>query len=216
MDKIPLSLDQRDTFGKHNNALRRSGMTPAHLFGHGVHSLALQGPTADLERVVARAGTSRLISLKVGTEKRSRTVLVREVQRKPVSGQLLHVDLYQVKSKERMTVDVPVHVVGEAPALTSKANSLEVELSSLSVECLPSDLPARLDVDVSGLKNPGDSVRVGDIQPPHGVTILNDHELVVARIETERRPAIEVEEEEEAAEEAAEAAETEPDQSSEG
>lgn len=216
MDKITLALEQRGTFGKHNNALRRSGMTPAHLFGHGVHSLALQGPTADLERVVARAGTSRLVSLKVGAEKRSRTVLVREIQRKPVSGQLLHVDLYQVKSKEKMTVEVPVHVIGDAPALISKANSLEVELSSLSVECLPADLPARLDVDISGLENPGDAVRVGDIQPPHGVTILNDHELVVARIEAERKAVVEVEEEEEETEEGvAEAAETEPDQSSE-
>ncbi len=209
MDKISLELQQRDTFGKHNRALRRSGVTPAHLFGHGVRSVALEGQTAELERVVARAGTSRLISLKVGGEKRAKTVLVREIQRKPVSGLLLHVDLYQVKSKEKMTVEVPVHVVGESPALESKANSLEVDLSLLTVECLPADLPARLDVDISGLTAAGDSLRVGDVRPPDGVTILNDHDLVVARIEAERRPAVEAEEvvepeEEETAQEAEE------------
>ncbi len=213
MDKISLALEHRDTFGKHNNALRRSGMTPAHLFGHGVHSVALQGPTVEIERVISRAGKSRLISLKVASEKRSRTVLVREIQRKPVSGQLLHVDLYQVRSKEKMTVEVPVHVVGEAPALVSKANRLEIESSSLSVECLPSDLPARLDIDVSGLVDAGDALRVGDIHPPDGVVILNDRDVVVARIEAERKPAVEVEEEPEEVEEMTEEAEIEPEHS---
>ncbi len=191
MDKITLELQPRDTFGKRNKALRRAGMTPAHLFGHRVHSLALQGQTADLERVLARAGTSRLISLKVSGEKRARTVLIREIQRKPASGLLLHLDLYQVKSKEKMTVEIPVHVVGHAPALESKANTLALELPSLTVECLPTNLPSRLDVDISSLESASDVLRVGDVRAPDGVAILNDPELVVARIEAERRPVVE-------------------------
>lgn len=208
MDKITLELIHRDTFGKHNRALRRRGVTPAHLFGHGARSVALEGETGELEKILARAGTSRLISLKVGGEKRARTVLVREIQRKPVSGLLLHVDFYQVKSKEKMTVEVPVHMVGQAPALESKANNLEVELSSLMVECLPADLPARLDVDISGLKAAADALRVGDIRPPDGVTILNDHDLVVVKIEAERRPVMEAEEAEGIEEEVEAAPET--------
>ncbi len=194
MDKISLELQKRDTFGKHNRGLRRMGVTPANLFGHGVNSVALQGPTVELEHTIARAGTSRLINLKIPGEKRARNVLVREIQRKPVTGLLLHVDLYQVQSKERMTVEVPVHIVGESPALESKANTLDVELPSLTVECLPAHLPARLDVDISGLETASDVLRVGDIVPPKGVAILNDGELVVVKIEAERRPVIEAEE----------------------
>jgi large subunit ribosomal protein L25 len=186
-EKIALELQPRETEGKHNSALRRTGVTPAHLFGHGIKSLALQGATADLENVVAHAGTSRLINLKVSGEKRARSVLVREIQRKPVSGLLLHVDLYQVRSKEKMTGEVPVHVTGKAPALESRANKLTVEFPALSVECLPADLPARLDVDVSALKTASDVIRVGDVHPPAGVTILNDHELVVVKVEVERK-----------------------------
>ncbi len=189
MDKISLELDKRETEGKHNRALRRTGITPAHLFGHGVQSVALQGPTGELEQVLVRAGTSRLISLKVAGEKRARSVVIREIQRKPVSGLLLHVDLYQVRSKERMSVDVPVHLLGTAPALESRANKLATEMPMLTVECLPADLPARLDVDVSGLKTAADAIRVGDIKPPSGVVILNDHDLVVVKIEVERKAA---------------------------
>ncbi len=194
MDKISLELQKRDTFGKHNKSLRRTGVTPANLFGHGVHSLALQGPTVELEQTIARSGTSRLINLKIPGEKRARTVLVREIQRKPVTGLLLHVDLYQVQSKEKMTVEVPVHVVGKSPALESKANTLDVELPSLTVECLPAHLPARLEVDISRLETASDVLRVADVVPPKGVTILNDHGLVVVKIEAERRPVVEAEE----------------------
>jgi large subunit ribosomal protein L25 len=189
MEKINLELDKRETEGKHNRALRRAGTTPAHLFGHGVQSVALQGPTSELEQVLVRAGTSRLISLKVAGEKRARSVVIREIQRKPVSGLLLHVDLYQVRSRERMSVDVPVHLLGTAPALESRANKLATELPMLTVECLPADLPARLEVDVSSLKTAADTIRVSDIKPPSGVVILNDHDLVVVKIEVERKAA---------------------------
>ena len=194
MDKLTLELQKRETSGKHNRALRRAGITPAHLFGHRVDSVGLEGPTSELEGILSRSGTSRLISLKVKGEKRSRSVLVREIQRKPGSGLLLHIDFYQVRSKEKMTGEVPVHVVGTAPAVESRANKLDVELPMLSVECLPADLPARIDVDVASLKAASDVIRVGDILPPEGVTILNDHELVVVKIEVERKKAVEGEE----------------------
>jgi len=194
MEKISLELQKRDTAGKHNRALRRNGVTPAHLFGHGVESMALEGPTADLENTLAQAGTSRLINLKVKGERHSRSVLVREIQRKPASGLLLHIDLYQVSKKEKMTGDVPVHVIGTAPALVVRSNKVVIDLPSLSVECLPADLPARIDIDISVLKGVADVIRVGDIRPPDGVTILNDHELVVVKIEQERKAIAEGEE----------------------
>ena len=191
MDTIPLELQKRDILGKQNNALRRSGMTPAHVFGHGTKSLALQGPTNEVERVIARAGTSRLIDLKIGSEKRARHVLIREIQRQSGSGMLMHVDLYQVRSKERMVADVPVHVVGEAPVLESKVNKLVVEIPSLTIECLPSKIPSRILVDVSNLKESDDVIRVHDINPGEGITVMNSPELAVVKIEVERWRVVE-------------------------
>lgn len=189
MDTISLVLQKREVSGNKNKALRRSGVTPAHLFGHGVKSQPLQGATAELEGAIRHAGRSKLIGLRIGEEKRARNVLVREIQRHPGTGLLLHVDFFQVKSKERMTVEVPVHVVGDAPVLESKANSLVVEIPHLNIECLPSRLPSRIDIDVSGLKAADDVVRVRDVKTTEGITVLNDPELAVVKVEVERKAA---------------------------
>ena len=186
MDTIALEVQKREVLGNKNKALRRSGVTPAHLFGHGVKSQALQGATAELEGAVRHAGTSRLIGLKIGGEKRARNVLIREVQRHPGTGLLLHVDFYQVRTKERMTVEVPVHVVGDAPALLSKANILVVEIPHLHIECLPSRIPSRIDIDVSGLMESDDVIRVHDVKTPEGISVLNDPELAVVKVEIKR------------------------------
>ncbi len=189
MDTISLELQKREVSGNKNKALRRSGVTPAHLFGHGVKSQPLQGATAELEGVIRHAGRSKLIGLKIGEEKRARNVLVREVQRHPGTGLLLHVDFFQVRSKERMTVEVPVHIVGDAPVLQSKANTLVVDIAHLNIECLPSRLPSRIDIDVSGLKESDDVVRVRDVKTAEGIVVLNDPELAVVKVEVERRAA---------------------------
>ena len=190
MDTIPLELQKREILGNKNKALRRSGVTPAHLFGHGVKSQTLQGATAELEGAIRHAGRSKLIGLKIGEEKRARNVLVREIQRHPGTGLLLHVDFFQVRSKERMTVEVPVHVVGDAPVLQSKANTLVVEIPHLNIECLPSRLPSRIDIDVSGLKRSDDVVRVRDVKTAEGIVVLNDPELAVVKVEVERRVVV--------------------------
>jgi large subunit ribosomal protein L25 len=187
MEKIALELEKREIVGKHTRKLRTAGVTPAHLFGHGVASLALEGTTTEVERVIAKAGTSHIISLKVKGEKRSRNVLIREIQRKPVAGLLLLVDFYQVRSTEKMTVEVPVHLVGVAPAVEARLGTVALEMPALEVECLPADLPARIDVDIARLKAASDVVRVGDVRAPEGVTILNDRELAVVKIEVERK-----------------------------
>jgi len=210
MDSISLQLVKRETVGKKNRALRRTGVTPAHVFGHELESLAVEGPTAELEKVIAKAGTSRLVNLKVGAEKKARTVLIREIQRKPGSHLLLHVDFYQVSSKQKMTVDVPVRLVGQSPAIALKLGTLVVDLGSLSVECLPADLPARFDIDITGLKKASDAIRVGDVVAPAGVTVLNDPALVVVKIEEERKPLVEEAEVKAAVEEEKPAAEARP------
>jgi len=192
MDKIELKVTNREILGKKVKHLRRQGITPVHLFGHGIESLALQCDTNQLERVLAQAGQTGLISLKIDREKKLRAVVVREFDRDWRRGQLLHVDFYQVKMGEKIKLEVPVVLVGEAPALKSKANMLEHELGTLTVECFPAKIPTSIEVDISSFTEPGQAIRVKDIALGEDITILNDPELVVVKISF--RPVEKVEE----------------------
>jgi len=207
MDQIELEITKREVLGKKVRFLRRQGITPVHLFGHGIESMALQGDTAKLQQVLTEAGEAKVISLKLDNEKRPRSVLVREVQVDSLKGRLLHVDFYQVKMTEEVKVEVPITLVGEAPALKLRANMLMQELDTLTVECLPAKIPASVELDISSLTEAGQMVRVKDIELEKGVTILNDPELVVVKISS--RP-VEVVAEREVTEEAVEAPEAAP------
>lgn len=191
MDKLELELTKRDILGKRVRFLRRQGITPTHLFGHGIESMALQGDTAKLEKLLAQAGKAKLINLKIAKEKKPRPVLLREFQRSPIRGELLHVDFYQVKSKEKITVEVPIVLLGEAPALNTTGNTLMQELDTLTVECLPAKIPAEIELDISSLTEPQQAIRVKDIEMGRGIAILNESELVVVKISLRRVEKIE-------------------------
>lgn len=182
MEQIELQANNRDILGKGVRFLRRQGITPVHLFGHDLKSLALQCQTDKLERSLAEAGEIRLVSLKVGDEKKARPVLVREVQRESLTSKLLHVDFYQVRMGEKVEVEIPIVLVGEAPALEAKGNSLLRELDTLTIECLPSKIPASLEVNVGSLTEAGQAVRVKDIAVDSDITVLNGPEQVVVTV----------------------------------
>ena len=182
MDKLELKVTNREILGKKVKHLRRQGITPVHLFGHGIESLALQCDTVQIERVLSQAEQTGLISLKLDKEKKPRTVMVRAFDRDWRKGQLLHVDFYQVKLREKLKLEVPVVLVGEAPALKSKDNMLEHELDTLTIECFPAKIPAGMEVDIGSLTEPEQAIRVKDIDLDEDITVLNDPELVVVKI----------------------------------
>jgi len=182
MDQLQLEAVKRDILGKRVSSLRRQGITPVHVYGKGVDSLTLQCETGQLLTVLATAQRTRLVNLKVKGEKESRAVVVREIQRSPLRGGLLHVDFYQVQMGEEVKVDVPVVLVGEAPALESKEHALYQELDTATVECLPANIPQSIEVDITTLTEPDQVLRVKDIVLDGSIAILNDPDVVVARI----------------------------------
>ena len=209
MKQTELLATTRQILGKKVRFLRRQGITPTHLFGHNVESVALQCDTAQLKRVLAQTGRTRLISLKIDETKKPRNVVVREVQREPATRELLHVDFYQVSMAEKIRVEVPIVSIGEAPALKSKENFLLQELSSLSVECLPGEIPNRVDIDLTSLTKVGQAIHVKDIMLDKEGTILNNPEQLVVKVSARRIEKL-VEEEVEAPAEAQLAEEKEP------
>jgi len=203
METLEIKTENRDTMGKKTRFLRRQGVTPVHLFGHGLKSRSLQCPTIEAERLAARAGTTRLVKLQIEDVGTPHMVFIREIQRNPVSGQLLHIDFFQVKMTEKMTAEIPIVLVGHAPAIKGKGRIMSHPLSHLSVECLPDKLPPRVEVDVSSLEEMEDAIHVKDISLDPEVTILTDPEQLVAKVS--EVAAARVEEEEMAAAAAVEA-----------
>ena len=193
MDKIGLKVANREILGKKVRHLRRQGITPVHVFGHGIESLALQCEARELERVLSQAGQTRLINLKLAKEKKPRTVVVREFDRDWRKGELVHVDFYQVRMEEKIRVEVPVVLLGEAPALKSKEHMLDHELGTFNVECLPANIPSSIEVDISSLNEVDQAIRVKDVTLDKDITVLNSPDLVVAKISM--RPVEKVEEE---------------------
>jgi len=186
MNTLELKATKRHIEGKKVKELRRQGITPAHLFGPKVESIAIQVDTPDLKRALGEAGHTRLINLHIAREKNPRTVMVREVQIDSLKDEVLHVDFYQVLLTEKIKVDVPIILTGESAAAKAKGNTLVQELNELTIECLPANIPSTIEVDVSPLVTADLMIRVKDVQVPRDVAILNDSEVVVARIAIEQ------------------------------
>jgi large subunit ribosomal protein L25 len=180
--------------GKKTRFLRRKGITPTHLFGHNIESLALQCDTAELGRIIAQAGMSRLINLQIEAEKQPRSVFIRKIQRDELGGQLLHVDFYQVRKEEKITADIPIVLVGEAPALKEKGRILTQPITHLVVECLPDKLPPQIEIDLSPLEEMGQAIHVSDINLGPDVTITIDPDQLVVKVSKVHIEKIEEEE----------------------
>lgn len=198
MNDIILKTTNRDVLGKKVRFLRRQGITPAHLFGHSLESLALQCDTVELQHVIAHAGTTRLINLKIENEKEPRSVFIREIQRNVISRQLLHVDLYQVMKDEKIETDVPIILVGQAPATKEKGYILSHGITSLTIECLPANLPPQIEVDLTVLEELGQAIHVRDVILNPDVTVKNDPDQLVAKISEVHIEVVEAEAEAEA------------------
>ena len=182
MADLTLQAIHRDVLGKKTRFLRRQSITPAHLFGHNLKSLALQCDTAQLQHIIAQAGMTRLISLEIENDKQPRSVFIREIQRDAVSRQLLHVDFYQVKKEEKIAVDIPIILVGEAPAMKEKGRILTHGVTSLSIECLPGSVPPQLEVNLSSLEEVEQAIYVKDIVVSPDITVNTASDQLVVKV----------------------------------
>jgi large subunit ribosomal protein L25 len=214
MERIEIEAEKRDVIGRKVRALRRTGVTPANLYGHGIESVPLQVESKKLELMLAHMSMTDLIHLRIAGTKALKNVMVREIQKNPTSDDILHVDFYQVKMSEKIKADVPLVFIGEAPALKRKNVSLIHLLDTLHIEALPDHLPHNIEVDISSLEEPDQAIYVKDIQLSNDITLISDPEQMVVRAEEARR-AIEVEAVEEGAEAAPEA-ETAPTEEAKG
>lgn len=223
MGEWALEVELREDKGKGvARKLRAAGRIPGVLYGRGKAAQPLSLDPRVLERVLtaSEAGMNTLIDLSIaGSKDRSeRVVLVKELQRDPVRGAPLHVDLYQVDLTAKILVKVPIVLRGRPKGVELSGGILDQALRELDVECLPRAIPEAITVDVSELEI-GHSLHVRDLALPEDVVLRSDPDLSVAsvvapKIEEEAVPAAAVEGAEVAAaapaEGEAEAAEAKP------
>ncbi len=185
----------RDLLGKKVGRLRSQGIVPVNLVIPGDDSQALQTDERDLVGVLKETGQSGLVEL--NSRDATEVALIGDVQVHPVTRRVLHVAFRRIDLTKPIQVAVPIDYVGVAPASAAADRFVAHELQALEVRCLPDDLPRSIEVDVSGLDQAGDVVRIASVASPEGVEILNDPDEVVVRVEFERAEEEETEAEDE-------------------
>jgi large subunit ribosomal protein L25 len=195
MDRNVLEANERTVIGKQVRGLRGRGRLPAVMYGKGTEPKPLDLDSVEVSKVLARSGAATLIDLQVNGE--THTVLIRDVQRNPIKRDLLHVDFLKVDMDVAITTQVPVELVGQAPAVQELGGILFTGMTEIEVEALPSDLPDRVVVELDGLTEIEDAITVGDLFLGKGVTVLIDPDEVIAKVIYQEEEILEEEEEEE-------------------
>ncbi|MEZ4768102.1 MAG: 50S ribosomal protein L25 [Caldilineales bacterium] len=196
MEDYSLQVAVRDAGAVKPGKLRAEGYTPAVVYGADQSPQALQIDSRELRRLLARGGAAHLINLEGESFPKTR-VLIREVQRHPIRTELLHIDFVRVSAGQKIRMAVPLHIVGEAPAVEEGAILLQ-NVDSVEIECLPDNLPAFLEVDISGLVHIQDRIHATDLKLPPGVSLYGDlSDEAIISLSIPRSAAVEEEEVEE-------------------
>ena len=176
--QVKLKAEPRNATGRAaSRKLKARGIVPAVIYGGKHKSQALQVLERDINAMLSHAsGENILVELEIAGEKAGRTALLQEVQHSPVRGDVVHVDFHAISMDEKIEASVPLEAFGMATGVKNFGGLLEQNLRTLTIECLPRDLPDKITVDVSAL-NIGDAIHVRDVKMPQGVTVKVNPDL---------------------------------------
>jgi len=182
VSEVRIPAEPRTEFGKGGaRRTRRSGKVPAVLYGHGSDVRHISLPARELMHAFkSEGGANVLLSLDLPDGRE--LALPRQVQRDPLRGDLTHIDLLLVRKGEKVAVDVPIVLTGEAPAAKA-GGALDQQATFLHVECEATHIPSQIEVDVSGLDEiGGHGILASDVTLPEGTTLLSDPEAIVVHV----------------------------------
>lgn len=201
MENINLEAFMRTETGKSAaKHVRQKNMVPAVVYKDGAEGCSVKvGYKELLKALHTGAGSNAIITLGIsdGKQVNNKTVIVKDTQVDPLTDMVLHVDFHEISLEEKINVKVPVVVKGEAVGVTEENGVFTQSLWQIEVECLPTDIPEKIEVNIEKMKI-GDVIHAKDLSMPEGVTILEDDDHVVASVHVPH-----VEEEEEPLEEGA-------------
>ncbi|MCC6500668.1 MAG: 50S ribosomal protein L25 [Anaerolineales bacterium] len=177
MEKVVIQAEKRDVVGKQVKALRRAGKLPGVIYGRHTEPINVSLDAHAASLALGRITSSSLVTIQLdGAEY---PALVREKQRDFIKNRLVHVDFLAVSLDEKLRATVSIHSVGLSLAVKDYGAVLVHNLDYLNVECLPADLPERIEVDISVLARIGDGIRVKDIQLSDKIRLLDDAETMI-------------------------------------
>jgi large subunit ribosomal protein L25 len=177
MEKVILKAEKRTVTGKQVGALRRQGLLPGVIYGHKVESTAIQMDAHDANLIIPKLTSSSVVTIDLGGKQIP--ALVRERQKNFIKGVLTHVDFQAVSMTEKIRAEVSIHLHGVAPAVKEYNAVIVTNMTSLTVEALPNDLPERIELDISVLTEIGNALYIRDISLPKEVEVLSDPDEVV-------------------------------------
>lgn len=177
---LELITQKRNLFGKKVNHLRKNGLIPAELYGHNIENLHLALFEKEFLKVFEKAGENEIINLIIDDQKIP--VLIHDIQIDPLTNKIIHIDLYQIKMTEKITVNVPLEFINEAPAVKEKDGILVKAMQEIKIETLPANIPHSIKVDLASLDDIGKSIYVSDLVLPPKIKILVDAKTVIATI----------------------------------
>jgi large subunit ribosomal protein L25 len=180
-ERAHLAAEKRTVTGRQVKQLRQQGWTPGVMYGHGFDALSLQFEERPLKLLLAHVGGSQLVQIDVAGEE-AEMALVRDVQRDPIRGDVLHVDFYRVQMTERLTAEIPLVMEGESPIVERGEGILLQGISAIEVECLPGDLVDAIAVDLADLVELDQAVYVRDLAIPGGIDVLTDLDEMIVRV----------------------------------
>jgi large subunit ribosomal protein L25 len=192
-----IKAEKREIFGKNaSRRLRREGMIPAVLYGSDTSNVPLTLNKQDIFMIL-RSDTGENTVFQVSFDSEKRDVMIKELQRDPVTDEILHADFVHIAMDKAIRVDVPVVSVGEAVGVKTEGGFVDFITREVEIECLPKDIPEEIELDISGL-HLRQSLKAGDITLPEGVKLITPADTIVVLIEVPlKEEEIEVEEEEE-------------------
>ncbi|HWN80624.1 MAG TPA: 50S ribosomal protein L25 [Candidatus Udaeobacter sp.] len=167
--------------------LRTAGDVPGIVYGHGFEPQPVAFSAAEFDALLRHRSGTMIIDLQLeGAKDGDRLTVIREIQRNPLNGRVLHVDLQRISLKEKVHVQVPLHVMGVAPGVKDDGGILEYPLRSLDVKCFPNEIPDHFEIDISALKI-GDAIHVRDVPIDHTkFDVLSEPEMVVVTVSAPR------------------------------
>lgn len=182
MVDINLEAENRHERGKHaRNVLARKGRIPAVVYGKETGNMSIAVDSKEIQKIVRNFGTGKIIDLKLkDADSSGMKVLLKDIQYDPVRRELAHVDFQSIKMNEKIKTSIPIKFVGQ-PVGVQQGGTLQKQLRSLEIECLPTAIPDQIIVDVSSL-NIGESIYVDDLTLPEGVKAVNDPAAVIAAV----------------------------------
>lgn len=180
-EQLQLKVLTRGEKTKQNNKIRKVGMIPAILYGHGLKNINVKVPEINLLKIYSIAKESSLVDLIIDDNTPVK-VLIQDVQLDPIYDKIIHADFYQVRMDEKIKAKIILNFIGEAPAVKELGGVFVRNMNEVEIKCYPQNLIKEINVDISRLRSFNDFIYVKDLKLPNTLEVLDNKDLIIAQV----------------------------------